>query len=55
MSIEKLHKKIYLDNDYNSEVGPFEENDLIKVETEVKLLQIDLDEKYQQLVYSYYK
>jgi hypothetical protein len=30
-------------------VRPFGPNDLTKVETDLKLLQIDLDEKYQQL------
>ncbi len=29
---------------------PFGQDDITKVETELKLLQIDLDEKYQQLV-----
>ena len=33
---------------------PFGQNDVTKVETELKLLQIDLDEKYQQLVSTIY-
>jgi hypothetical protein len=33
-------------------VRPFGQDDITKVETELKLLQIDLDEKYQQLVYT---
>ena len=32
---------------------PFGQDDITKVETELKLLQIDLDEKYQQLVFTY--
>ena len=48
--MEKLLKKFYVDDDYNNEVRPFGPNDMTKVETELKLLQIDLDEKYQQLV-----
>jgi hypothetical protein len=43
LSLEKLLKKIYVENNFNNEVRPFGEE-------EVKLLQIDLDEKYQQLV-----
>ena len=42
--------RIYVDGDYNNEVRPFNQGDQTKVETELKLLQIDLDEKYQQLV-----
>ncbi len=45
-----MFKKIFEDDVYNSEVRPFGQDDLTKVETELKLLQIDLDEKYQQLV-----
>jgi hypothetical protein len=45
-----LFKKIFEDDVYNNEVRPFGKDDLTKVETELKLLQIDLDEKYQQLV-----
>ena len=48
--MEKLLKKIYIVDNYNNEVRPFDEGDQTKVETELKLLQIDLDEKYQQLV-----
>jgi hypothetical protein len=48
--LEKLLKKFYVDDDYNNEVRPFGPNDMTKVETELKLLQIDLDEKYQHLV-----
>jgi hypothetical protein len=50
LSLEKLLKKIYVEDNYNNEVRPFGEEDKTKVFTEVKLLQIDLDEKYQQLV-----
>jgi len=50
ISLEKLLKKFYVDDDYNNEVRPFGPNDMTKVETELKLLQIDLDEKYQHLV-----
>lgn len=50
ISLEKLLKRIYVDDDYNNEVRPFNQGDQTKVETELKLLQIDLDEKYQQLV-----
>jgi hypothetical protein len=49
-SLEKLLNRIYVDDDYNNEVRPFNQGDQTKVETELKLLQIDLDEKYQQLV-----
>ena len=49
-SLEKLLNRIYVDGDYNNEVRPFNQGDQTKVETELKLLQIDLDEKYQQLV-----
>ncbi len=45
-------KKIYIVDNYNNEVRPFDEGDQTKIETELKLLQIDLDEKYQQLVYT---
>ena len=51
--MEKLLKKIYIVDNYNNEVRPFDEGDQTKVETELKLLQIDLDEKYQQLVFIY--
>jgi hypothetical protein len=51
--LEKLLKKIYIVDNYNNEVRPFDEGDQTKVETELKLLQIDLDEKYQQLVFIY--
>jgi len=47
-----LLKKIYIVDNYNNEVRPFDEGDQTKIETELKLLQIDLDEKYQQLVYT---
>jgi hypothetical protein len=50
VSLEKLFKKIFSEEKYNNEVRPFGKNDVTKVETELKLLQIDLDEKYQQLV-----
>jgi len=49
LSLERLLKRIYIDDDYNSEVRPFGSNDLTKVETDLKLLQIDLDEKFQEL------
>ena len=45
-------EKIYIVDNYNNEVRPFDEGDQTKIETELKLLQIDLDEKYQQLVYT---
>ncbi len=51
MLLERLLKRIYLDDNYNNEVRPFGQDDITKVETELKLLQIDLDEKYQQLVF----
>ena len=51
--MEKLLKKIYIVDNYNNEVRPFDEGEQTKVETELKLLQIDLDEKYQQLVFIY--
>jgi len=47
-----LLEKIYIVDNYNNEVRPFDEGDQTKIETELKLLQIDLDEKYQQLVYT---
>lgn len=50
VSLEKLLKKIFSEEKYNNEVRPFGKNDVTRVETELKLLQIDLDEKYQQLV-----
>ena len=50
VSLERLFKKIFSEEKYNNEVRPFGKNDVTKVETELKLLQIDLDEKYQQLV-----
>ena len=49
LSLERLLKRIYIDDDYNSEVRPFGSNDLTIVETDLKLLQIDLDEKFQEL------
>ena len=49
-SLEKLFDRIFLDEDYNSLVRPENEDSLTQVATELKLLQIDLDEKYQQLI-----
>ena len=51
MSLERLLKRIYIDGDYNNDLRPFGQsnNDITKIEMELKLLTIDLDEKYQQL------
>jgi hypothetical protein len=48
--LPRLLKKIYIDDNYDSELRPFGQDDITKVETELKLLQIDLDEKYQKLL-----
>ena len=50
ISLPRLLKKIYIDDNYDSELRPFGQDDITKVETELKLLQIDLDEKYQKLL-----
>ena len=46
-NLEKLFDSIFLNEEYNSMVRPENMNGLTHVETELKLLQIDLDEKYQ--------
>ena len=38
LSLERLLKRIYIDDDYNSEVRPFGSNDLTIVETDLKLI-----------------
>ena len=50
MSLPRLLKRIYIDDNYDNELRPFGQDDITKVETELKLLQIDLDEKYQKLL-----
>jgi hypothetical protein len=50
ISLPKLLKRIYVDDNYDNELRPFGQDDITKVETELKLLQIELDEKYQKLV-----
>ena len=50
ISLPKLLKRIYIDDNYDNELRPFGQDDITKVETELKLLQIELDEKYQKLV-----
>jgi hypothetical protein len=50
ISLPRLLKKIYIDDNYDNELRPFGQDDITKVETELKLLQIDLDEKYQKLL-----
>lgn len=50
ISLPRLLKRIYIDDNYDNELRPFGQDDITKVETELKLLQIDLDEKYQKLV-----
>ncbi len=47
---EKLLNDILIRNDYNHLVRPTRYDDLTYVETQLKILQIDLDEKYQQLI-----
>jgi hypothetical protein len=49
-SLERLFDRIFLNEDYNNLVRPEDMNGLTQVQTELKLLQIDLDEKYQQLI-----
>ena len=51
--LKELFKKIFIDNDYATFVRPRLENSsnrITRIETELKLLQIDLDEKYQELI-----
>jgi nicotinic acetylcholine receptor, invertebrate len=47
---EKLLNDILIRNDYNHLVRPTRYDDLTYVDTQLKILQIDLDEKYQQLI-----
>ena len=49
-SLERLFDRIFLNEDSNNLVRPEDMNGLTQVQTELKLLQIDLDEKYQQLI-----
>ena len=50
--LKELFKKIFIDNDYATFVRPRlnKSKRITRVETELKLLQIDLDEKYQELI-----
>jgi hypothetical protein len=40
--LTKLFNKIFIQDDYNNMVRPNNDNDITKIETELKLLQIDL-------------
>ncbi len=50
--LKELFKKIFINNDYGTFVRPRlnTSNRKTRVETELKLLRIDLDEKYQELI-----
>ena len=45
-----LFKQIFEIDQYNQMLRPHDINGLTHVNTELKLLQIDLDEKYQELI-----
>ena len=47
--LQKLLELIFEQKKYNNLVRPFQEDDRTHVNTELKLLQIDLEEKYQEL------
>jgi hypothetical protein len=48
---EKLFEKIFIQQHYNKMIRPSSGNDNIThITIELKLLQIDLDEKYQELI-----
>jgi hypothetical protein len=49
-SLENIFKKLFGTEQYDKNVRPFGKDGITHVETELKLLQIDLDEKYQQLI-----
>jgi hypothetical protein len=50
--LKELFLKIFIEKDYSTLVRPTlnATSRLTRVETELKLLQIDLDEKYQELI-----
>lgn len=48
--LDKLFVKIFETEDYNTMLRPHDNNGITHVNTELKLLQIDLDEKYQELI-----
>jgi len=50
--LNELFHNIFIENDYSTLVRPTVNatNRISRVETELKLLQIDLDEKYQELI-----
>jgi hypothetical protein len=50
--LNDLFQTIFVENDYSILVRPAlnSTNRITRVETELKLLQIDLDEKYQELI-----
>jgi hypothetical protein len=47
--LTKLFNKIFVQDDYNNMVRPNNDNDITKIETELKLLQIDLVFKFNFL------
>ena len=51
-SLSELFLKIFIEKDYSNSVRPTlnATSRLTRIETELKLLQIDLDEKYQELI-----
>jgi hypothetical protein len=51
-TLSDLFLKIFIERDYSNSVRPTlnATSRLTRVETELKLLQIDLDEKYQELI-----
>ena len=50
--IQDLFHKIFTENEYSALARPIisTTNTITRIETELKLLQIDLDEKYQELI-----
>jgi hypothetical protein len=48
--LDKLFIKIFESEHYNRMLRPHDINGFTHVSTELKLLQIDLDEKYQELI-----
>ncbi len=48
--LDKLFIKIFHADEYNQMLRPHNINGLTRVNIELKLLQIDLDEKYQELI-----
>ena len=49
--LAKLFNKIFVQDEYNNMVRPYNFNKMTKVETELKLLQIDLVNNKKKLIY----